>query len=246
MTLVNKKILIAGASSDLAAPLNAALLAAGAILGLHYFKNDKSLSAYSESPKLKKMAKDLNDGAACRALIQDFIKWAGGIDYLILLPGNIRRSVNWQELDDEDWNYDLNINLKIPFFLAQAAIPLMKDKGGRIIFMSTASASRGGGPNTLAYGVSKAGVECVTKRLAADCAPYKILVNAVAPGFFVTKFHTDRMQRSPEQLKKRIEMIPLKRSGTADEFAGTILFLLSEPASYITGQVIELSGGDWI
>ena len=111
---------------------------------------------------------------------------------------------------------------------------------------STASATHGGGTTSLAYGIAKAGVECMVKGLARDCAKHNILVNAIAPGFIMTKFHTERMKRSSEQLKERIELIPLKRAGTVREIAGVILFLLSEDASYITGQVITVSGGDWL
>ena len=112
--------------------------------------------------------------------------------------------------------------------------------------MSTVSASHGGGATSLAYGVAKAGVECVVKGLARDCAKYNILVNAIAPGFFLTKFHTEKMKRDQEQLQERAKMIPLKRAGTTEELAGTVMYLLSEGASYITCQVIAVSGGDWL
>ena len=122
----------------------------------------------------------------------------------------------------------------------------MKNKGGRIVLMSTASASHGGGMTSLAYGAAKAGIECVVKGLARDCAKYNILVNAIAPGLFITKFHTEKMKRTTEQLEERTKLIPLKRAGTLEEFAGTVLFLLSDSASYITGQIIAVSGGDWL
>ncbi len=86
----------------------------------------------------------------------------------------------------------------------------------------------------------------MVKRLARDCAKYNILVNAIAPGFFLTKFHTEKMKRTQEQLQERIKLIPLKRAGTTDELAGTVMYLLSESASYITGQVLAISGGDWL
>ena len=99
---------------------------------------------------------------------------------------------------------------------------------------------------SLAYGAAKAGIECVVKGLARDCAKYNILVNAIAPGFFMTKFHTEKMKRTKEQLEERAKLIPLKRVGTPEEFSGTVLFLLSDSASYITGQIIAVSGGDWL
>lgn len=122
----------------------------------------------------------------------------------------------------------------------------MKNNGGRILLTSTASASHGGGSVSLAYGVAKAGIECMIKGMARDCAKHNILVNAIAPGFFLTKFHTEKIKRTQEQLQERINLIPLKRAGTTVEFAGTVMYLLSESASYITGQVIAISGGDWL
>jgi NAD(P)-dependent dehydrogenase (short-subunit alcohol dehydrogenase family) len=173
------------------------------------------------------------------------VAWAGGIDALVQLTGNIHRAVPWAELTEEDWGFDLGANLVMPFFLAARAIHHMKE-GGRIVLTGTASASHGGGSTSLAYGAGKAGIECITKRLARDCAGRNILVNAVAPGFILTKFHTERMGRSREELEGREKLVPLGRAGTPAEVAATILFLLSDGAGYITGQVIAVSGGDFL
>ena len=196
--------------------------------------------------KLKKFRKNLDSSSTCFQLIDDFVDWAGGIDCLIQLSGDIKRPVNWEDLTEEDWSCDLSVNLIMPFFLAQRAALYMKKSGGRILLTSTASASHGGGSMSLAYGVAKAGVECIVKGLARDCAKYNILVNAIAPGFFLTKFHTEKIKRTQDQLQERVKLIPLKRAGTTDEFAGTVMYLLSESSSYITGQVIAISGGDWL
>ena len=246
MNLENKKILVVGASSDLAAVLNKRLCDSGSIVGLHYNKNKKSLSKYKECPGVKKFQKNLDSAKSCYELIDDFVRWAKGIDCLVQLCGDIKRPVHWEEIMEEEWTYDLSINLTIPFFLAQKTVSYMKGKWGRIVLISTASASHGGGSTSLAYGVAKAGIECVVKRLARDCAKYNILVNAVAPGFILTKFHIEKMKRTSEQLRKRAELIPLKRAGTTEEFAGTVMFLLSTESSYITGQVIAVGGGDWL
>jgi len=246
MDVKNKKILVVGASSDLASKVNRVLFDGKAKLGLHFCRNRQPLEIYPEGPQVKKLQKDLNSAAACRELVDEFAAWAGGIDCLIQLCGDIHRPVNWQQLEESDWDHDLGVNLKAPFFLVQQAVPKMKAGGGRIILVSTASASHGGGSTSLAYGVAKAGIECLVKGLARDCAPHNILVNAIAPGFILTKFHTQRMQRSEAQLARRVEFIPLGRPGTADEFAASVMFLLSESSAYVTGQIIALSGGDWI
>ena len=246
MSIKPKKILIIGASSDIAADLNRALYRSGATIGLHYNKHAAPLSEYKEDKRLKKFQKDLTTSNACFELIDSFVKWAKGIDYLVQLSGDIKKPMHWTDLTKDDWNYDLDMNLLMPFFLAQRAVSYLKEKGGRIILMSTASASHGGGTSSLAYGVAKAGIECLVKRLAKDCAIYNILVNAIAPGFIQTKFHTEKMKRTDEQLKQRAELIPFKRAGTTKEIADVIMFLLSEGTSYMTGQTIAVSGGDWL
>ena len=244
MVLEGKKILIVGASSDLAVSLNEILYNSDNIAGLHFNTNDKPLSKYDEGEKVKKFQKDINSSLACFRLVDDFVNWAGGIDCLIQLSGGIKKPANWEDLTEEEWSYDLSVNMIMPFFLAQRAILHMKKSGGRIVMTSTASAVHGGGPTSLAYGVAKAGVECIVKGLARDCAKYNILVNAIAPGVFLTKFHTEKMKRNQEQLQERVKLVPLKRAGTTEELAGTIMYLLSESASYITGQVIAISGGE--
>ena len=246
MVLERKKILIVGASSDLAVSLNQILYNSNNIVGFHYNTNDKPLSKYDEGEKVKKFQKDINSSETCFQLVDDFVNWAGGIDCLIQLSGGIKKPAKWEELTEEEWSYDLSVNMLMPFFLAQRAVLHMKNSGGRIVMTSTVSASHGGGSTSLAYGVAKAGVECVVKGLARDCAKYNILVNAIAPGFFLTKFHTKKMKKGQEQLQERTKMIPLKRAGTTEELAGTVMYLLSEGASYITGQVIAVSGGDWL
>jgi 3-oxoacyl-[acyl-carrier protein] reductase len=242
--LGGKRILVAGASSDLARELVRILAASGPTLGLHYHTNDAPLRPLA-GPRVKLFQADLSSARACTGLVDEFVAWAGGIDALVQLTGNIHRAVPWGELTEEDWRFDLGANLVMPFFLAARAVSHMQ-AGGRIVLTSTASASHGGGSTSLAYGVAKAGLECVTKRLARDCAGKQILVNAIAPGFILTKFHTDRMGRSREELAARERLIPMGRAGTPGEVAATILFLLSEGGGYITGQIIPISGGDFL
>lgn len=246
MDLKNRKILVVGASSDIARELNRLLAASGAKVGLHYNSNAAFASLYDGNVSVKTFKKNLSSLGACHELIDEFAVWAGGIDSIIQLSGDIKRPVHWESLTENDWNYDLEMNLTMPFFLAQRAVHYMKENGGRIIFTSTASAAHGGGASSLAYGAAKAGIECITRGIARDCAKYNILVNAIAPGFIKTKFHTEKMQRTEKQLEERAKLIPLRRSGTTAEIAGSIMFLLSEESGYITGQIIAVSGGDWL
>jgi len=246
MCLKGKRILVVGASSDLAVDLNRMLIESGAIVGLHYNKNRTALYSYKNSSVIKKFKKNLNNSKACYNIIDEFVKWARGIDCLVQLSGDIKKTVHWSDLKKKDWDCDMDNNLAMPFFLTQRVVYHMKMHGGKIVLMSTASASHGGGVTSLAYGIAKAGIECMVKGLTRDCAKYKILINAIAPGFINTKFHAQKMHKTKEQLKERVELIPLKRAGTTKEFAETVMFLLSDGASYITGQTMTMSGGDWL
>lgn len=186
------------------------------------------------------------DSKGCSETVEGFCSRWGGIDAFVQLHGDAS-SKSIDSLSDDDWQHALQTNLISPFFLARSAMEFMiRQHGGRIVLTSTASAKHGGGADTIPYGTAKAGVECVVKALAKSGASDNILVNAIAPGFIDTSFHSKRLGRSPAQLSKRQDLVPLKRAGTAEEVAATILFLLSPAASFITGQTLEVSGGDWL
>jgi len=246
-----KRILVAGASSDIGCAVLRLLAGSKAKIGAHYYQNSEVLVRLANDLGLDETCTqfykaDLSTQKACHALVDAFVKWAGGIDFLVQLEGNVRNPRGWEEMSEEDWLADINVNLSGPFFLAQQAIMYMKAGGGRIILTSTASARHGGGRTSLAYGVAKAVIECLTKGLAREGAPYKIHVNAVAPGFIDTKFHTKTMGRNTADLKKRADLVPLKRAGKPVDVAQMVVFLLSSAGDFITGECICVSGGDWL
>ena len=122
----------------------------------------------------------------------------------------------------------------------------MTEDGGRIVFVSTASAKHGGGRNSLSYGMAKAALECAVKRFAKDLGPYGILVNAIAPGYMDTSLQIKAKGIPANENRERIATIPVGRPGTKTEFASLVEYLLSDDASFITGQIITLDGGDFI
>ena len=247
-----KRILIVGASGDIGNAVLRLITPRQGKIGAHYHTNRQPLQCFADDNKLgdsqlKLFGADLSGQKSCHDLIDSFIEWAGGIDGLIQLTGDVRRPCTWEELSEEDWLADINVNLSGPFFLAQRAMKHMKsEKGARVVLMSTASAQHGGGGTSMAYGVAKAGIECLTKGLARQGAPHGILVNAIAPGFIETKFHTETMGRDSETLKKRAELVPLKRPGRPEDVARMIVYLLSSGGDYLTGECFAISGGDWL
>jgi len=245
-------ILIAGASSDIGLALIKQLSGCDWLIGAHCFTGEDRLRSFIETldylpDQYEIFSGDLSSQASCHRLVDACASWAGGsINALVQLTGNVSQVCEWECLEEVAWQSDLAVNLSAPFFLAQRAFGYMKNAGGRILLMSTASASHGGGAQTFAYGIAKAGVECMAKGLAKVGAPSGILVNALAPGLIETRFHMDRLGRTSEMIKRRADMVPLKRAGRPEDVARMAEFLLSSGGDYITGEVIAISGGDWL
>lgn len=133
------------------------------------------------------------------------------------------------------------LNFDSAFFASRAAIPLLK-KGTNpsIINYSTIAVTSGGGPGAGIYAASKAAIEGLTRALAKDLAEYGIRVNAVSPGTIDTAFHAGTDRSIVESWK---ESIVMKRLGRPEEVASVIEFLVSEKASFLTGEVIQINGG---
>jgi 2-deoxy-D-gluconate 3-dehydrogenase len=172
--------------------------------------------------------------------IQEF----GKIDFLFNNAGNIRRAP-CEEYREADWDEVIQTNLKGPFFLAQAVARTMiaAKRPGSIVNTSSLIAFIGG-KNVPAYAASKAGINQVTKSMANDWAKYRIRVNAIGPGWFITDL-TEALQKDKERYAGIIGRIPLGRWGNPEELGGAAVFLASDASSYVTGQTIVVDGG-WL
>lgn len=166
----------------------------------------------------------------------------GRVDVLINNAGGLIQRARIEEMEESLWDRVMAVNLKSVFLVSQAVIPMMKAQGrGRIINLSSIAARNGGGPGSGAYAASKAGVANLTRTLAKELVADNILVNGIAPGVITTPFH-DRY--TPDDVRRALaEQIPMKREGTPEETIGAALFLASKYATYITGEIIEVNGG---
>lgn len=244
MNLTDKVALVTGASGGIGRSVSVALAKAGADVVINYSGNlAKAEEVQKEVEALGRRAMcikaDISSVDEVSAMMKTVVKNFGKIDILVNNAG-ITRDGSLLMMKEEDWDAVLNTNLKGVFLCTKAAAKLMlKKKYGRIINIASVVGLIGnvGQAN---YSAAKAGVIGLTKTSARELAARNITVNAVAPGFIQTKM-TDVL---PEEVKTNmLSQIPLARLGTPDEVADAVLFLASDKASYITGQVISVNGG---
>tara|TARA_B100000530_G_scaffold95558_1_gene59014 strand:- start:93 stop:842 length:750 start_codon:yes stop_codon:yes gene_type:complete len=177
-----------------------------------------------------------------KVLVEDVIKNFGRIDILVNNAG-ASKPVKFPDVDEETWDWVLDLNLKGPYFIMQeAAKHMMKQKSGVIINIASISSS-GGMTSSPSYAIAKAGVVTMTVTAAAYLAEYGIRVNAVSPGIVNTQFHDEVKISNPNVLDQQVKSIPLGRLAEPEDIASTISFIVSEEANYITGEVITVGGG---
>lgn len=239
------RILITGASGGLGVPLVKILLEGSeCIIGAHGATKDTGINDDRVIPILR----PFNGEADCLAVVDEFCDKAGGIDALVVLSGAIHFSGHWKDMPAADWERDMAVNLNQPFYLARAAMSRMREQGagGRIVLTGTESALHGGSAQSFPYAIAKHGTECMVQGLAREGAPENILVNGVRLGFITSGFHERWHEKTEDDLKARADLVPLKRGGDPYEAAALMIYLLSGWSSFITGQMLPLTGGDWL
>lgn len=245
ITFKNKKILIAGAGSDFAQPLIPEFINDTNKVGLAVFTSADRLANYKNKANVKIFASDLSIPNNGILLVENFVEWAGGIDIFIQLTGNVSNPCSFESLNIDDWNNDLDVNLTTPFFMAQTALKYMKPYSKIILTGSASAGQHGGGLKTFAYGVGKCGIGRVVRGIAKYSGDKKILINCIAPGFINTRMHS-KDGKSPSDIAKRVETVPLKCAGEVSDVTSLILYLVSDQNRYINGQTIIIDGGDFL
>lgn len=182
---------------------------------------------------------DVTDGAQVEAMVKAAVDAFGQIDILVNNAGTTRDNLIMR-MSEEEFDFIQRVNLKSAWLCSKAVTrPMMRKKYGRIVNMSSASGLMGQVGQTN-YSTSKAGMIGLTKALAREVASRGITVNAVAPGFIKTAL-TDNMPQ--DILDQLLPYIPAGRIGAVDDVAYAVAFLVSDEASYITGQVLSVDGG---
>ncbi len=201
--------------------------------------SDSITACGAKGGKVNSYAADVSKPDDVQKTIDSVLKDMGRIDILVNNAG-ITRDGFLIRMSEEDWDAVLGVNLKGAFLFTKAtARPMLKQRSGAIINIASIIGLIGNA-GQCNYAASKAGVIALTKSAAKELASRNIRVNAVAPGFITTKM-TDSL---PEDIRnKMLEAIPLNRFGAPGDVADAVLFLASEAAAYITGQVINVNGG---
>ncbi len=239
------RILVTGATGGLGRALVGMLLEGpDATIGAH----GATQAFESDDLRILPLTATFDGEPECAALVDAFCDAAGGIDALVVLSGAIRFSGHWNDMTGADWEREIDINLNHPAYLARAALRRMRAQGngGRILLTGTESALHGGSPTSFPYAIAKRGTEAMVQGLAREGAPDGILVNGLRFGFIASGFHQRWHDRTAEQMAERAELVPLKRGGDPDEAAALMIYLLSGWSAFITGQMIPLTGGDWL
>jgi 3-oxoacyl-[acyl-carrier protein] reductase len=238
--LTGKNALVTGSTRGIGRAVAQALAESGARVAVVGRDKDKAQAVASElGASAAGFACDVSDTAQVTQLIADVEKEFGGIDILVNNAG-ITRDNLVMRLKDEDWDLVLNANLRGAFAAIRAASRgMMKKRSGRIINMASV-VGLNGNKGQANYAASKAGLIALTKSVAKELGSRNILVNAIAPGFIETEM-TDAMTAEARAALNGI--IPLERLGKTSDIASAVVFLASDQASYITGQVLVVDGG---
>jgi len=240
--LAGKVALVTGASRGIGRAIAERLAAQEATVvaaarGDH--ANDCVAALKTRGLKAEALSVDVTDAAALESVPAGIVDRHGRLDIVISNAG-ITRDQLLMRMKREDWDAVLATNLTAMFVLAQAAMrPMLKQRGGRIIAVSSVVGQMGNAGQTN-YAASKAGLEGFVKALAREVASRTITVNAVAPGMI----ETDMTRAVAEKAQVDwASQIPLGRLGGVDEVAAAVCFLASDEAAYITGHVLAVNGG---
>ncbi|CAN5373026.1 3-oxoacyl-[acyl-carrier-protein] reductase [soil metagenome] len=239
--LTGKRALVTGASGAIGGAIARAFHQQGAIVGLSGTRREALDTLAAElKDRSHVLPCDLSVAAQVEELVPQAEAALGGeIDILVNNAG-VTRDMLFARMSDDDWEKVLAVNLTAAFRLTRAVLRgMMRRRSGRIISISSVVAVVGN-PGQANYSASKAGLQAMTRSLAAEIGSRNVTVNCVAPGFTASAM-TDAL--NDKQKTVIMERVPARRLGTPAEIAGAVVYLASDEAAYVTGQTIHVNGG---
>jgi 3-oxoacyl-[acyl-carrier protein] reductase len=241
---VRKAALITGGGTGVGRATTLQLAARGYDVAINYSRSRDDSAATAAAARERgvqaiTIACDVSSDEQVRAMIDQCRRELGRLDVVVnnaAVTHFIPHS-DLEALTEDKWDRILAVNLKGPFFVCRAAVPLLESSGGGSIVNVASVAGLGGSGSSIAYAASKGALITMTKSLAKSLAP-TIRVNAVCPGVIVSRWLDDH----PEMIDAAIKITPLKRASTTDDVADAITFLACD-AAMLTGQAIVVDGG---
>lgn len=240
--LSGKVACVTGASSGLGQRAAVALAAAGArVVGVARRAEKLDALRADLGDRMAPVAADITDRAGMASLVDQINAPFGAPDIVVHAAGLNTRQVA-DDVTAEGWDQTLATNLSAPFFLSQALVPAMKEKGwGRIVNFASLQTTRAF-PGGIAYGATKAGVGQLTRAMAEAWSPHGITANAIGPGFFPTEL-TAAVFDDSDRAARNAAQTCIGRNGRMEDMDGPLLFLCSDASAYVTGQVLMVDGG---
>jgi 3-oxoacyl-[acyl-carrier protein] reductase len=247
LTFSNRRAVVTGAAQGIGQAIVASLARDGvAVWALDLDR--EGLLAAREAGAAETRVLDLADKTAVQAVMDEMAASLGGIDILVNGAGGVRGQVArpLEDVDPADWLRLFDANVNGAFYCAQAVAPHMKRNGsGRIVNIASGAGLRPSLTGIQAYTAAKHALVGLTKQLSFELGPHGITVNSVAPGFVLSNPATRKQWESygPDGQKRLVESIHVRRLGRPQDIADTVLFLASDAAAWLSGQIISVDGG---
>jgi glucose 1-dehydrogenase len=248
MRFKNQAVLITGGTRGIGLATARRFAGEGArvvVSGVNLPKGEETAAALRrEGLDISFVLADSGSPEQVRGLFGASIKLLGGIDILVSSAGITRSSNDFMDMSDEDFDVVLATNLKGAFVIGKLVARHMLDteRRGSIVYVGSVGGMLAVPPQ-IGYSVSKAGLSMLAKAMAVTLAPRGIRVNCLAPGPINTEMLMTRFANEPARMEMLLSRTPLGRFGTTEEIAGSIAFLASADAGYITGQTLYADGG---
>jgi 3-oxoacyl-[acyl-carrier protein] reductase len=249
--LKGKAVLITGASTGIGAAAARAFGRLGSRVAIHYHASKSAAEQVAADVRTSGgeallVGGDVTRAAEIKRIVGETLSALGRIDVLVNNAGGLVKRTRIEDYDEEFLHQVIALNVTQVALFMHDVIPVMRrQKSGNVINVSSIAARHGGGAGAIIYAGAKGFISTATHGWAKEVVGDGIRVNAISPGVIATPFH--ERYSTPEQLKAMQATIPMNRLGSAEECAGTLVYLASDAMSaYVTGQVIEVNGGQYM
>ncbi len=240
---------VTGGSRGIGAAVSLSLAGSGAMVVINHLPMKRDVEGFEAVRKeIEKnggqcisVPGDITDSSFCNDLCRIAVKKYGGLDILVNSAG-FAVQAGCSDISDDLWKNGIEVNLSAAFYTTRAALEYLGNSSrGRIIYIGSSGSITGGGGSAF-YSAAKAGINGLVRNLSKELAPRGITVNAILPALIETDLLRDR-HNDPEKRKTLVDRVPVGRLGQAEDVANAALFLASDKAGFISGQLIIVDGG---